>query len=105
MLVGIDQGISGAEAALHVLIAGRHVLRGKVIECKRLGECEALFGAVITLQCFGNGLFTGCDAIVPRCGSGPRGALPRDDSTDKTHARHSGKITHPMVQGEMHLLQ
>lgn len=105
MLVGLDQGGSGAEDARNCLIAGRHGLRGKGIEGKRWGEGEARGGAVIAFQGVGHGLCTGFEALGPRCGSGARGALPRDDSTDNAQPRHSGKITHPMVAVELHLIQ
>ena len=104
-LVGIDQGIEGTEDARNFLSAGRHVLRGKVRECKRLGECEDMFGAVITLQGFGNGVGTGCEARVPRRGAGLRVALPRYESTENAQARHPGKSTPDMGQVEMHLSQ
>lgn len=105
MLVGIDQRIEGTEDALNFLIAGRNVLLGKVIECQGLGECEDMFGAVIALQCFSNGVFTGFDAIVPICSSGSRVALPRYDSTDNAQARHPANITNHMVQVEIHLIE
>ena len=81
------------------------MLRGKVRECKRLGECEDTFGAVITLQGFGNGVGTGCEARVPRRGAGLRVALPRYESTENAQARHPGKSTPDMGQVEMHLSQ
>ena len=103
--VGIDLGIQGSEDALDFLIAGRDVLLGKVRECEGWGEREDMFGAVIPLQRFGNGVGTGLNTIVPILGEGPRVALPSDKGADNTHACHPGNITHDMVQVEMHLIQ
>jgi hypothetical protein len=102
---GIDQGIEGTEDARTFLRAGRHWLLGKGIECKRWGECEALCGAVSTLQGCGHGVCTGCEARVPLRGEGLRGALPRYASTDNAQARHPGQSTPDMGQVEMHLIQ
>ena len=101
----IDQGIQGAEDALHFLIAGRDVLMRIIIQREGLGECEDMFGTVITLQDFGNDVGTGCEARVPRRGAGLRVALPRYESTENAQARHPGKSTPDMGQVEMHLSQ
>ena len=68
MLVGIDLGIQGSEDAFDFLIAGRDLLLGKVIEFEGLCEREDMFGAVIPLQRFGNGVCTGFNTIVPILG-------------------------------------
>ena len=104
-LVGIDLGIQGSEDACDFLIAGRDVLLGKVRECEGWCEREDLCGAVIPLQRFGNGVGTGLNTRVPIRGEGTRGALPSDYRAANAHACHPGKITHAMVQVEMHLLQ
>ena len=105
MLVGIDLGIQGAEDALDFLIAGGDVLLGKVIEGQRLGEREKMFRPVIALERFGNGLWTGCDAVVPILREGMGVALASDDRAEKTHARHAGHITHHVMQVKIHLIQ
>ncbi len=105
VLGGIDLGIQGAEDALDFLSAGRDVLLGKVRECEGWGEREDMFGAVIPLQRFGNGVCTGWHAIVPILGEGPRGALPSHNRAENAQACHPGNIAHDMVQVEMHLIQ
>ena len=68
VLGGIDLGIQGAEDALDFLSAGRDLLLGKVRECEGLCEREDMFGPVIPLQRFGNGVCTGFNPIVPILG-------------------------------------
>jgi hypothetical protein len=52
------------------LIAGRDVLLGTIIELKGWRERAEMFRAIIPLQRFGNGVRTGCDAIVAILGEG-----------------------------------
>ena len=101
----IDQGIQGAEDALNVLITGRDVLMRTIIQREGLGEREDLFRPVISLQRFGHGVRTGCDARVPILRSGMRVALSSDDRAENAHPRHACHITHHVVQVEMHLIQ
>jgi hypothetical protein len=56
---GVDQGIKGVKDPLDFLITGRDLLVRKIIQRKGLGECEDMFGAVIPLQRFGNGVHAG----------------------------------------------
>ena len=76
MFIGIDQGIKGAEDALNFLIAGGNLRVRKIVQCKGLREREDMFGPVISLQRFGNGVLTGFNAIITLRGSGVRIALP-----------------------------
>src|SRR5438093_9425014 len=101
----IDQGFKRAEDALDFLLAVGDVLLGKVIEGQRLGEREKMFRPVIALERFGNGLWTGCDAVVPILREGMGVALASDDRAEKTHARHAGHITHHVMQVKIHLIQ
>jgi hypothetical protein len=61
----VDAGRKRAEDTLDFLIAGGDVLLGKVIERQRLGQREKMFRPVIAFKRFGNGLWTGFDAVVP----------------------------------------
>jgi len=105
MLRRIDEGIEGGEDALNVLIAGRDVLLSKIIEREGLGEGEHMFGAVIPLQRFGNGLLVRLHAIVPILGEGLRITFPCDNGAENAHPRHTCHITHPVGQMEMHLIE
>jgi hypothetical protein len=105
VLVGIALGIHGREDARDFLIAGHDLLLGNVIECEGLGEREDMFGAVLSLQRFGNGVCTGLNTIVPLRGEGTRVALPSDQRAENAHACHPGTIAQDMVQVEMHLIQ
>ncbi len=105
MFVGIDQRSKGTQDALDFLIAGRDLLVRKVIQRERLCERENMFGPVIPLQCFGNGVFTGLNAIVAVRGSDPRIAFPSHNGADNAHASHPGHITHHVMQVEMHLIE
>jgi len=101
----IDQGIQCAEDALNFLIAGRDVLMCKIIQREGLGEREDMFRPVIPLQRFGNGVRTGCDAIVAILRSGTRVARSRDDRAENAHPRHACHITNNVVQVQIHLIQ
>ena len=105
VLVGLNLGSQGSEDALDVLIAGRDLLLGKVLECEGWGEREEMLGAVIPLQRFGHGVGTGLNPIVPILGEGPRVALPSDKRAENAQACHPGHITHDLVQVESHLIQ
>jgi hypothetical protein len=80
-------------------------LLGKVVEGAGWGEREALFGAVIPLQRWGNGIGTGLNTRVPIRGEGMRVALPSDKRAENAQACHPGNITHDMGQVAMHLSQ
>ena len=64
MVRRIDEGRKGVEDALNFLIAGRDLLMRKIIQREGLGEREDMFRPLIPLQRFGNGVWTGFDAIV-----------------------------------------
>jgi len=105
MVHRIDEGVKGVEDALNFLITGRDLVLGTIIELEGLGEGENMFGPVIPLQRFGNGVLARFNAIVAILGSGLRIAFPRDNSADNAYPRHAGHITHHVVQVEMHLIQ
>lgn len=105
MLLRIDEGIEGGEDALNFLIAGRDGLLGQIIEREGLGAGEHMFGAVIPLQRFGNGLLARWNAVVSILGSGLRIAFPRDNGAENPHPRHASHLTNHVVQMEIHLIQ
>ena len=101
----INQGLKGGEDALDFLIAGRDLLLGKVIQREGLFECEEMFGPVISLQRFGNGVLAGLNTIVAIRGSKFRITFSRHNGADNAHPRHAGHITHHVVQVEIHVIQ
>lgn len=103
--VGLDQGSEGTEDALHCLIAGHPVRRGKGRACQRGGECAAMGGAVIPLQGFGKGGLTGCHARVTVRGEGVRSAFPSHNRAEHAPARSPGHITKDVGQVERHGIQ
>jgi hypothetical protein len=105
MVCRSDQGVPGAQDALHVLSAGRDLLLGKVREREGWGEREDMCRPVIPLQRLGHGVLRGCKARVPRRGSGLRIACSRHKSADKAPPRQAGHITADVMQVEMHLVQ
>jgi hypothetical protein len=101
----IDAGRKRAADALDVLIAVGDGLRGNVIERQRWGERAKMCRPGIPLERFGNGLWTGFDAVVPIRRSGLGGALARDERAENTHARHACHRTHHVMQVKRHLIQ
>jgi hypothetical protein len=75
------------------------------LEPRHWRERAEMFRAIIPLQRFGNGVRTGCDAIVAILGEGMRMAFPSHNRTENTHTCHAGNITHHVVEVEMHLVQ
>ena len=65
MGVKIDEGRKGVEDTLDFLITGRDVLLGKIRERQGLCERADMCRPIIPLERFGNGVRTGCDALVP----------------------------------------
>jgi hypothetical protein len=64
-----------------------------------------MFGPVIPLQRFGNGVLAGFNAIITVGGSSVWSAFPSHQRAENAQASHSGTITDNVVQMKIHLIQ